>query len=167
MTNPSRPATSGPSISPCLWFDGDAEEAARFYVSLVPNSRIDRIQTNLVDSPSGPAGSTLLVIFTLAGQRFMAVNGGMRMEYTHALSLLIECDTQAEIDRLWDGLLEGGTPEQCGWLKDRWGVSWQITPRALGDLLATPDTARAARVMQALFGMVKIDVEDLRRAWEG
>src|SRR5919108_3856099 len=112
-------------ISPCLWFDSEAEEAANFYVSLLPNSRIDRVQKNVTDSPGGKAGTVLVVDFTLAGQRFMALNGGMRFEYTHAISFHIGCADQAEVDRLWDALSAGGKVEQCGWLKDRYGVSWQ------------------------------------------
>ena len=117
-------------ISPCLWFNGEAEEAANFYVSLLPDSRIEKIQRNTIDSPGGKAGTVLVVDFTLAGQRFMALNGGMKMEYTHAVSFMIDCADQAEVDRLWDALLaNGGKADQCGWLKDRYGVSWQIVPR--------------------------------------
>ena len=112
-------------ISPCLWFDGEAEEATKFYVSLLPNSRIEKIQKNTIDSPSGKAGSVLVVDFTLAGQRFMALNGGVKMEYTHAISFKIDCDDQAEVDRLWDALLaNGGRAEQCGWVRDRYDVAW-------------------------------------------
>ncbi len=107
-------------ISPCLWFNGEAEEAANLYVSLLPDSRIEKIQRNPVDGPAGKAGTVLVVDFTLAGQRFMALNGGMKMEYTHAVSFMIDCADQAEVDRLWDALLaDGGKAEQCGWLKDR------------------------------------------------
>ena len=155
-------------ISPCLWFDGDAEEAAKFYVSLLPDSRIETVQKNTVDSPGGKAGSVLVVEFTLAGQRFMALNGGMKMEYTHAVSFKIDCADQAEVDRLWDTLLaNGGKAEQCGWLKDRYGVSWQIVPTALTKYLGGADTAGAQRAMQAMLGMVKLDIEDLKRAYEG
>jgi predicted 3-demethylubiquinone-9 3-methyltransferase (glyoxalase superfamily) len=155
-------------ISPCLWFDGEAEEAAKFYVSLLPDSRIEKIQKNTVDSPAGKAGSVLVVEFTLAGQRFMALNGGMRFEHTHAVSFKIDCADQAEVDRLWDALLaDGGSPEQCGWLKDRFGVSWQIVPTALPKYLGGPDAAGAQRAMQAMMGMIKLDIEGLRRAYEG
>src|SRR5882672_2138119 len=130
-------------ISPCLWFDGEAEEAANFYVSLLPDSRIEKIQRNTVDSRSGKAGSVLVVEFTLAGQRFMALNGGIRFEYTHAVSFKIDCADQAEVDRLWDALSAGGKVERCGWLKDRYGVPWQIIPSALPRLLGDPDAARA------------------------
>jgi predicted 3-demethylubiquinone-9 3-methyltransferase (glyoxalase superfamily) len=155
-------------ISPCLWFDGEAEEAAKLYVSLLPDSRIETVQKNIIDGPAGKAGTVLLVEFTLAGQRFMAVNGGMRMEYTHAVSFVIDCADQAEVDRLWHALLaNGGKAEQCGWLKDRFGVSWQIVPSVLPKYLGGPDKAGAARAMQAMLGMVKLDIEGLRRAYEG
>jgi predicted 3-demethylubiquinone-9 3-methyltransferase (glyoxalase superfamily) len=112
-------------VSPCLWFDGQAEEAAKFYVSLLPDSRIEKIQKNTVDSPAGKAGSVLVVEFTLAGQRFMALNGGKPFDFTHAISFKIDCADQAEVDRLWDALsANGGQVERCGWLKDRYGVSW-------------------------------------------
>ena len=155
-------------ISPCLWFNGEAEEAAKFYVSLLPDSRIDRIQKNPIDGPAGTAGTVLVVEFTLAGQRFMALNGGTRFEYTHAVSFKIDCADQAEVDRLWDTLsANGGSVEQCGWLKDRFGVSWQIVPTALMNYIGGSDAAGAKRAMQAMFGMVKLDIEGLRRAYEG
>src|SRR5689334_16072149 len=119
-------------ISPCLWFNGEAEQAANLYVSLLPDSRIEKVQRNTVDGPGGKAGTVLVVEFTVAGQRFMALNGGMKMEHSHAVSFLIDCADQAEVDRLWDALLaNGGQPSKCGWLKDRFGVSWQIIPSAL------------------------------------
>jgi len=155
-------------ISPCLWFDGEAEEAANFYVSLLPGSRIDRVQKNPVDGPSGKAGTVLVVQFTLAGQEYMALNGGMRFEYTHAISFKIDCEDQAEVDRLWEALSSnGGAVERCGWLKDRYGVSWQIVPSALPELLGGPDRAGAQRAMQAMLGMTKLDIAQLRRAYEG
>jgi predicted 3-demethylubiquinone-9 3-methyltransferase (glyoxalase superfamily) len=154
-------------VSPCLWFDGEAEEAAKFYVSLLPDSRIEKIQKNTVDSPAGKAGSVLVVDFTLAGQRFMALNGGTRFEFTHAVSFKIDCTDQAEVDRLWDALSDGGSVEQCGWLKDRYGVSWQIVPTALVQYLGGPDSAGAQRAMQAMLGMVKLDIAGLKKAYEG
>ena len=155
-------------ISPCLWFSNEAEEAANLYVSLLPDSRIEKIQRNTIDSPGGKAGTVLVVDFTLAGQRFMALNGGMKMEYTHAVSLKIDCADQAKVDRLWDALLaDGGKAEQCGWLKDRYGVSWQIVPAALIKYLGGTDPAGAQRAMQAMMGMVKLDIEGLKRAYEG
>jgi predicted 3-demethylubiquinone-9 3-methyltransferase (glyoxalase superfamily) len=154
-------------IAPCLWFNTEAEEAARSYVSLLPDSRIDHVQRNPVDSPGGKAGTVLVVDFTLAGQKFMALNGGTRFEYTHAVSFKIDCEDQAEVDRLWEALGEGGQIEQCGWLKDRYGIPWQIVPKALPRLLGDPDQARSGRVMQALLGMVKIDVAGLQAAYDG
>jgi len=154
-------------VSPCLWFDGEAEEAAKFYVSLLPDSRIEKIQKNTVDSPAGKAGSVLVVDFTLAGQRFMALNGGTRFDFTHAVSFKIDCTDQAEVDRLWDALSDGGSVEQCGWLKDRYGVSWQIVPTALVQYLGGPDSAGAQRAMQAMLGMVKLDIAGLKKAYEG
>jgi len=154
-------------ISPCLWFDGEAEEAAKFYVSLLPDSKINRVQKNPVDGPSGKAGSVLVVQFTLAGQEYMALNGGKRFEYTHAISFKIDCADQAEVDRLWDGLSEGGSIERCGWLKDRYGISWQIVPSVLPELLGGPDRAGAARAMAAMMQMVKCDIAGLKKAYEG
>ena len=155
-------------ISPCLWFVSEAEEAANFYVSLLPNSRIEKVQRNTIDSPGGKAGTVLVVAFTLAGQRFLALNGGMKMEYTHAVSFMIDCADQAEVDRLWDALLaNGGKADRCGWLKDRYGVSWQIVPKALMTYIGGSDSAGAQRAMQAMLGMVKLDIEGLKRAYEG
>jgi predicted 3-demethylubiquinone-9 3-methyltransferase (glyoxalase superfamily) len=155
-------------ISPCLWFDGEAEEAANFYVSLLPDSRIERVQKNLVDGPAGKAGTVLVVEFTLAGQSYLALNGGSRFEYTHAISFKIDCADQAEVDRLWDALsADGGSIEQCGWLRDRYGVSWQIVPAALMKYIGGSDAAGAQRAMQAMLGMIKLDIEGLRKAYEG
>ena len=155
-------------ISPCLWFDGEAEEAAKFYVSLLPDSRIDKIQKNPVDGPAGRAGTVLVVQFTLAGQEYMALNGGMRFEYTHAVSFKIDCEDQAEVDRLWDALSSnGGSVERCGWLRDRYGLSWQIVPSILPELLGRADRAGAQRAMQAMLQMVKLDIAELKKAYEG
>ena len=155
-------------ISPCLSFDGEAEEAANFYVSLLPGSRIEKVQKNTVDSPAGKAGSALVVEFTLAGQRFMALNGGTRFEYTHAVSFKIDCVDQAEVDRLWDALCaNGGKAERCGWLKDRYGLSWQIVPTALVKYLGGADRAGAQRAMQAMLQMGKLDIAGLKNAYEG
>ena len=155
-------------ICPCLWFESEAEEAAKFYVSLLPGSKIETIQRNNIDGPGGKAGTVLVVEFTLAGQRLMALNGGMRVEYTHAVSFKIDCADQAEVDRLWDGLLTGGgQSNRCGWLRDRYGISWQIVPSALPKYLAGADRAGAARAMRAMLGMVKLDIEGLRKAYEG
>jgi predicted 3-demethylubiquinone-9 3-methyltransferase (glyoxalase superfamily) len=155
-------------ISPCLWFDGEAAEATEFYVSLLPDSRIENVQKNSVDGPAGKAGTVLVVDFTLAGQRFMALNGGTRFEYTHAVSFKIDCADQAEVDRLWETLsANGGKVERCGWLKDRFGVSWQIVPTALGQYLGGADPAGRKRAMQAMLGMIKLDIAGLKQAYEG
>jgi predicted 3-demethylubiquinone-9 3-methyltransferase (glyoxalase superfamily) len=154
-------------ISPCLWFDGEAEGAAKFYVSLLPDSRIEKVQKNTVDSRAGKAGSVLVVEFTLAGQRFMALNGGKPFDFTHAISFKIDCADQAEVDRYWDALSAGGSVEQCGWLKDRYGVSWQIVPTALPQYLGGPDATGAQRAMQAMMQMVKLDIAGLKKAYEG
>ena len=155
-------------ISPCLWFDGEAEEAAKLYVSLLPDSRIEQVQKNPIDSPAGKAGSVLVVEFTLAGQRFMALNGGTRFEYTHAVSFKIDCADQAEVDRLWEALCaDGGQAERCGWLRDRFGVFWQIVPTVLPKLLGGPDRDGAQRAMTAMLGMIKLDIDCLERAYRG
>jgi predicted 3-demethylubiquinone-9 3-methyltransferase (glyoxalase superfamily) len=154
-------------IKPCLWFNGQAEEAANFYVSLLPDSRIDRVQNNVVDGPSGKAGTAVMIEFTLAGQNFLALNGGVPQEYTHAVSFSVDCADQSEVDRLWDALSKGGSPVQCGWLKDRYGVSWQIVPSALPKMLGDPDPAKARRVMQAMLKMIKLDIAALQAAYDG
>jgi predicted 3-demethylubiquinone-9 3-methyltransferase (glyoxalase superfamily) len=155
-------------VSPCLWFDGEAVEAAKFYVSLLPNSKIETVQKNSVDSPAGKAGGVLVVEFTVAGQRFMALNGGMKYDCTPAISFKIDCADQAEVDRLWDALsANGGQVVRCGWLRDRYGISWQIVPSVLPQLLGGPDRAGAQRAMQAMLKMVKLDIEGLTRAYEG
>ena len=151
-------------ISPCLWFDGEAEEAANLYVSLFSDSHVDHVQRNVADGPAGKAGTVLVVEFTLAGLRFMALNGGMRFEYTHAISFHVDCADQAEVDRLWDALSKGGTTERCGWLKDRFGVSWQIIPTVLSQMLGDPDPVKAQRVMQAMLAMIKLDIAGLKAA---
>ncbi len=156
------------TIATCLWFDGNAEEAANFYVSLLPDSRIDKVQKNASDGPSGKVGSVLIIQFTLAGQPFQALNGGMKVEYNIAMSLSVSCEDQAEVDRLWSALTkDGGSEVQCGWLKDRFGVSWQIVPKALFRLLADPDPARAKRAMEAMMEMVKIDIAAVEKAAAG
>jgi predicted 3-demethylubiquinone-9 3-methyltransferase (glyoxalase superfamily) len=154
-------------IAPCLWFDGNGEEAARFYVSLLSDSRIDKVQKNVSDGPSGKAGSVLMVEFTLAGQRFLALNGGMKVEYTHAVSFHIDCENQAEVDRLWNALAKGGREVQCGWVKDRYGISWQVVPSILPKLLGDRDPAKAARVMAAMMKMIKLDIAGLQKAYDG
>ncbi len=155
-------------ITPCLWFDGAAEDAAAFYVTLLPDSRVDRIMRSPVDTPSGPAGMVLLVEFTLAGQSFTGLNGGPQFTFTEAVSFQIDCADQAEVDRLWDALCaDGGAPVACGWLKDRFGLSWQIVPRRLTELITDPDPERARRSMSAMMEMTKIDIATLEAAADG
>jgi predicted 3-demethylubiquinone-9 3-methyltransferase (glyoxalase superfamily) len=153
-------------ISPCLSFDGQAEEAALFYTAIFPDSRIVEIRRWGETGP-GVAGSVLVVYFQLAGKDFLALNGGPQYHFTPAISLTVDCKDQAEVDAMWAKLLDGGEPARCGWLTDRYGVSWQITPEALPRLLGDPDPAVAARVMRAMMGMVKIDVAEIERAAAG
>lgn len=153
------------SLSTCLWFDKQAEEAANFYVSLLPNSRIDNVNRSPADYPNGKAGDVLVVEFTLDGRPYMALNGGPNFTFDEAISMVLTTEDQAETDRYWEALLaDGGQPSQCGWLKDRFGLSWQVTPRQLPKLLGDPDPARAKRAMEAMMDMVKIDVAALERA---
>ena len=156
------------AVSTCLWFERDAEEAVRTYISLVPCSRIGPILRAPGPWPGGEPGAAILVSFTLGGQSFQALNGGMKAEYGTAASIAVACPDQDAVDRLWDGLLAGGGSEiQCGWLRDRWGVPWQIFPEILPRLLADPDPTVAARVFAAMQGMVRIDVAALERAAAG
>ena len=153
------------AVYPCLWFDGNAEEAARFYAALLPDSRVEKVWRSPAETPSGPAGMVLTVDFTVAGQRFQGLNGGPHFRFNEAVSFVIDCADQAEVDRLWETLTaNGGEPGPCGWLKDRFGLSWQIVPRRLDELLNDPDPERARRAMQAMLGMGKIEVAELERA---
>jgi predicted 3-demethylubiquinone-9 3-methyltransferase (glyoxalase superfamily) len=155
-------------IAPCLWFDGQAEEAAKFYTGLFPNSRIEKVNRAAADTPSGPEGSVLNVDFTLAGQQFIGLNGGPDFKFNESISFSIDCEDQAEVDRYWEKLVEGGGEHSvCGWLKDRYGVSWQVIPRELPEMLNGPDHEGAARAMQAMLEMTKIDVAKIREAYEG
>ncbi|CAM5773500.1 VOC family protein [Labrys miyagiensis] len=154
-------------ITPCLWFNGNAEEAANFYVSVVPNSHIDHVQKDVRESAGGKSDKVLLVEFTIAGQRFRALNGGMNFEYTNAVSFYIDCADQAEIDHLWGRLGEGGQEIRCGWLKDRYGIPWQIVPADIVKMLGDPDAAKGARVMSAVMKMVKLDIAQLKKAYDG
>ena len=153
-------------IVPHLWYAKEALEAARFYTSIFPNSCIERVTDMPTDTPSGPAGSVKVVEFTIFGQPFMAITAGPLDPFNHAISFCVMCDNQAEIDKYWKALLDGGSEEQCGWLKDRYGVSWQIVPTALGDMMADPDRKRAKRVADAMLKMVKLDLPALRTVYE-
>lgn len=153
-------------ISPMLWFDGKAEDAANFYMSIFQNSRITAIM-RCGDNGPAPKGSVLTVGFELDGIPFTALNGGPMYKFTEAISLVVRCDNQAEVDYYWERLLDGGTAQACGWLKDRYGLSWQITPVRLIELMTDPDPARAGRVMQAMMKMIKIDIPTLEKAAAG
>jgi predicted 3-demethylubiquinone-9 3-methyltransferase (glyoxalase superfamily) len=154
-------------IAPCLWFDGQAEEAARLYTSLFPDSRIDKVTRSPADNPSTAAGEVLTVDFTVAGQPFIGLNGGPDFTFSEAISFSIDCADQAEVDRYWDALIAGGgQPSQCGWLKDRFGVSWQVVPRQLNEMLQSSDRAAAGRAMEAMLKMSKLDVEQLQIAYD-
>jgi predicted 3-demethylubiquinone-9 3-methyltransferase (glyoxalase superfamily) len=152
-----------PRISPCLWFDTVGEEAARFYTSVFPNSTIVDVAHYGSAGPR-PEGTVMLVTFELDGQRFLALNGGPEFTFSEAVSFEVDCESQDEVDHYWSRLTEGGEEGPCGWLKDRYGVSWQIVPRRLTELLADPDTEKAQRVMKAMLEMKKIDVAELERA---
>ncbi len=147
-----------------MWFDGNAEEAAKFYVSLFPRSKIDKVQKAPADYPSGKKGDVLMVEFTLSGQTFTGLNGGPLFKFNEAISFIIDCEDQAEVDRLWKALSAVPEAEQCGWVKDRFGLSWQIVPKALTRLMADPDPAKAKRVFDAMMQMKKLDVAALERA---
>ena len=154
-------------ITPFLWYATEAEEAAAFYTSIFPDSRIKRVVAMQSESPSGPPGSVKVVDFELFGQSFTAMSAGPHDPFNHAVSLVVTCEDQAEVDRYWNALLQGGTPEACGWLKDRYGVSWQITPRVLVDMMADPDKAKSKRASDAMMKMVKIDIAALKAAFDG
>jgi predicted 3-demethylubiquinone-9 3-methyltransferase (glyoxalase superfamily) len=155
-------------ITPTLWFDGQAEEAAAFYTGLFPNSSIDGTQRAAAENPSTPAGAVLTVDFTLDGTPFIGINGGPDFPFTEAVSFTIDCQDQAEVDRYWDALVEGGGEHSvCGWLKDRFGVSWQVEPTRLLELMQDPDTAKVARVNQAMMQMKKIVIADIEAAARG
>jgi predicted 3-demethylubiquinone-9 3-methyltransferase (glyoxalase superfamily) len=156
------------SITPCLWFDGQAEDAANLYVSIFPDSRIEKVTRTPSDYPAGKAGQVITVEFTLMGRPFLGLNGGPEFKFSEAVSFSISCEDQAEVDRYWEALTSGGgEPGPCGWCKDRFGLSWQVVPKALPRLLADPDRARAGRAMQAMMKMGKIDVAALEKAAAG
>ncbi|HWH84433.1 MAG TPA: VOC family protein [Burkholderiaceae bacterium] len=154
-------------ITPFLWYSNQAEEAARFYASVFPDSRVERVTAMQSDSPSGPPGSVKVVDFVLFGQKFCAMSAAGNEPFNHAASFVVNCETQAEIDRYWNALLEGGAPEACGWLKDRFGFSWQIVPTLMFELMADPDKARSKRASDAMMKMVKFDIAALKKAAAG
>jgi predicted 3-demethylubiquinone-9 3-methyltransferase (glyoxalase superfamily) len=159
--------TTSTKIVPHLWFADQAVEAANFYVSLFPDSRVDAVTALEADTPSGPAGSVQVVEFTLAGQPFMAIHAGPLDPFNHAISFVVNCADQAEVDHYWNALSAGGTIEQCGWLRDRYGLSWQIVPAVLGEMMKDPDRQRARRAMEAMLGMKKLEIAGLERAYRG
>ena len=153
-------------ITPFLWFDTQAEEAMNFYLSIFKNSKIGRV-TRYGDAGPGPKGAVMSATFVLDGQEFMALNGGPLFAFTPAISFLVDCKSQEEVDDLWEKLSAGGKQDRCGWLKDKFGLSWQIIPSALGEMLNDKDPEKSRRVMQAMLQMNKIDIEGLRRAYSG
>ena len=152
-------------IAPCLWFDGKAEEAMKFYTSIFEDSKVGKIM-RYGDAGPGEKGSVLTATFELQGQEFIALNGGPMYQFTPAISFLVKCETQDEVDDYWTKLLEGGQPQQCGWLTDKFGVSWQIVPTIHGELMQDQDAKKANRVMQAMLKMVKLDIRLLKQAYE-
>jgi len=158
--------TAMETITPCLWFDRQAEEAARFYVAPCPDSHLDKVVKATADYPSGKKGDILSVDFTLMGRRFMGLNGGPYFKFSEAVSLVIPCEDQGEVDRYWKALSAVPETEQCGWVKDRFGLSWQIVPTILYRFLDDPDPVKAGRAMEAMLKMKKLDIAALRRAYE-
>jgi predicted 3-demethylubiquinone-9 3-methyltransferase (glyoxalase superfamily) len=155
-------------IVPHIWYTKEAEEAAGFYVSVFPDSRIDRVTRLPAESPSGPAGSVVVVEFTLFGQAFMGLTAGPHHPFNDAISFLVNCDSQAEIDRYWNALLEnGGKPQACGWIIDKYGLRWQISASALGAMMADPDQAKARRATQKMLKQIKIDIAEIEAAYRG
>jgi predicted 3-demethylubiquinone-9 3-methyltransferase (glyoxalase superfamily) len=155
-------------IFPFLWYAKDAEAAARFYASIFPNSHVDQVTPMMSESPSGPPGSVKVVDFTLLGQRFQAMTAGKHHDFNDAISMMVECDDQAELDQYWKALLKGGGKEiQCGWLIDRFGLRWQITPRVMSEMMASKDRERSRRVTDAMMTMVKLDIAKLEAAFDG
>ncbi|HEX2492450.1 MAG TPA: VOC family protein [Steroidobacter sp.] len=155
-------------IVPHLWYANEAEEAAEFYATVFPDSRVDRVTSLAADSPSGPAGSVHVVEFTLCGQAFIAISAGPHEAFNDAVSFLVNCSSQAEIDRYWNALLEnGGKPQACGWIIDKYGVRWQIVPTVLGEMMTDPDRKKAGRVAQEMLKQVKFDVAKLEAAYRG
>ena len=153
-------------ISPFLWFDNNAEEAVNFYVSIFKNSEILSV-SRYGEAGPGPKGTVMVAKFQLDGQEFMALNGGPTFKFTEAISLSVNCDTQEELDRFWEKLSEGGNKSQCGWLKDKYGLSWQIVPTILGQLMQDKDPEKSKRVMQAVMKMTRLDIQTLKQAYDG
>ena len=154
-------------VATCLWFNGQAEEAARLYTSLIPDSRINRVDTAAADNPSTQKGDVLTVDFTVGGHDLIALNGGPEFQFNESMSLSVLCEDQAEVDRLWSSLiLGGGEPSQCGWLKDKYGVSWQIVPKILAKMIKDKDVRKSQKVINAMLQMQKLDIKTLLKAYE-
>ena len=153
-------------ITPFLWFDGKAEEAMNFYISIFKNSKVGRV-TRYGEAGPGPKGTVMSATFQLEGQEFMALNGGPQFTFTPAISFFVNCETQQEVDELWEKLIEGGKKDRCGWLKDKYGLSWQIIPSALGKMLGDKDPEKSKRVMEAMLQMDKIEIKGLQEAYKG
>ncbi len=153
-------------ITPFLWFDNNAEEAANFYISIFKNSKLENV-SRYGDAGPGPKGTVLTVDFELDGQKFIALNGGPQFKFTEAVSFVVHCETQEEIDYFWEKLSAGGQKAECGWLKDKYGLSWQIVPTILGELMGSKDAERSNRVMQAIMKSQKLEIDTLKRAYEG
>lgn len=155
-------------LMPALWYTKDVEEAARFYTSVFPNSKVNRVTIMPADSPSGPAGSVIVVEFTLLGQPVLAMEAGPHHEFNDAVSFMVHCDSQAEIDEYWSAIEKnGGKPVACGWIIDKYGLRWQITPKALGEMMAHPDRAKAKRAAEEMMNQVKLDIAKLEAAFNG
>lgn len=152
-------------ITPFLWFDGKAEEAMNFYVSIFKNSKVGSI-TRYGEAGPGPKGTAMIATFQLEGQDFIALNGGPQYTFTPAISLFVDCKTQQEVDELWEKLSEGGKTDRCGWLRDKYGLSWQIVPSALRELMGDKDPEKSKRVMKAMLQMTKIDIQGLKQAYD-
>jgi len=157
---------SDKAFTTCLWFDTEGEAAAHFYTSIFKDSRIGRI-ARYTEAGPGPAGTVITVEFELSGHRFLALNGGPRYTFNEAVSLMIPCQDQAEVDYYWSRLSEGGQEVACGWLKDRYGLAWQVVPTTVGDMISDPDPEKARRVYEAMFTMTKLEIAALQRAYEG
>ena len=152
-------------ITPCMWFDDQAEEAVNFYISIFRDSKILNV-TRYGDAGPGPKGEVMYIMFQIEGQEFMALNGGPHFSFTPAISFFVNCETQEEVDELWEKLVDGGEEEQCGWLKDKYGVSWQIIPSGLVEMLYGEENEKSRRAMEAMLQMQKIDIEEIRKAYE-
>lgn len=160
--------TTKQKTAPCLWFDGNAEEAAEFYVSVIPDSHMDDVARCGIDWPGGKAGDAIMVSFTLGGQQYDALNGGPGEPFNNAVSMSVRCKDQAEVDRIWEALAaDGGEAMACGWLMDKFGLRWQVVPEAFIDMMRDRDAEKNRRLMEAMMGMVKLDVATLRDAYEG